>query len=431
MRILVLGGYGLIGREVVRRTLADGFEPVGFGRSLSQGRRAAPTIRWIAADLAQITTPEAWLPHLTGIDGVVNASGALQDGARDNLALAQDQAIRALIAACAAAGVRRFVQISAPGADIGARTAFMRTKGAADAALRASDLDWIIFKPGLVISANAYGGTSLLRMLAAFPLAQPLVLADRRMQTVAAYDVAQAVSFAWTPQAPLRRSFDLVAPEAHALRDVVARFRAWLGFAPAGAVIDLPRWLGFALARGADLMGWLGWRSPLRSTAFRVLDQDVLGDADAWPRATGLKLASLDQTLAALPATSQERLYARAQLVFPLLLATLASFWIASGLIGLWRSGEAAQVLAKSPLASSAGWLALAGAIADIAIGLALMHRRTTRAAAWCAVALSISYLALATIFTPDLWADPLGPLVKVFPGVALALAIAALAEDR
>jgi hypothetical protein len=32
---------------------------------------------------------------------------------------------------------------------------------------------------------------------------------------------------------------------------------------------------------------------------------------------------------------------------------------------------------------------------------------------------------------TPELWADPLGPFVKVFPAMALALAVAALAEER
>jgi hypothetical protein len=31
----------------------------------------------------------------------------------------------------------------------------------------------------------------------------------------------------------------------------------------------------------------------------------------------------------------------------------------------------------------------------------------------------------------PQLWADPLGPFVKIFPAMALALAVAALAEER
>jgi uncharacterized protein YbjT (DUF2867 family) len=152
-------------------------------------------VRWIGADIATLTTPHAWAAHIEGVDAIVNASGALQDGARDNLRAAQQDAIIALIQACAGKAIR-FVQISAPGAKLDARTEFLRTKGVADAAFRASALDWTILKPGLVISANAYGGTSLLRMLAATPFGQPLVLGDARVQIVAASDVAEATLLA-------------------------------------------------------------------------------------------------------------------------------------------------------------------------------------------------------------------------------------------
>jgi hypothetical protein len=34
-------------------------------------------------------------------------------------------------------------------------------------------------------------------------------------------------------------------------------------------------------------------------------------------------------------------------------------------------------------------------------------------------------------MLAPDLWADPLGPLVKVVPAMLPAVALLALAEDR
>jgi hypothetical protein len=42
-----------------------------------------------------------------------------------------------------------------------------------------------------------------------------------------------------------------------------------------------------------------------------------------------------------------------------------------------------------------------------------------------------VLYLALATILLPALWIDPLGPLLKVFPVLALTLAARAILEDR
>ena len=46
-------------------------------------------------------------------------------------------------------------------------------------------------------------------------------------------------------------------------------------------------------------------------------------------------------------------------------------------------------------------------------------------------VALSALYLLGATILTPALWIDPLGPLVKVVPGMALALVALAIMDER
>lgn len=432
MRVLVLGGYGLIGLEIVRRLRADGFEVTGLGRAVMKGRRAAPDIAWIGADIARLTTPESWRAHLAQTDAVVNASGALQDGLRDNLAAVQDEAVRALILACAQYGVHRVVQISAPGADVAAETDFMRTKGVADDALKASALRWTIFKPGLVISANAYGGTQLLRMLAACPVVQPLVLGDARIQTVAAGDVADAVSFALMhEQATARRTFDLAESGSHRLRDVVGAFRTWLGFAAAQRRIELPAAFGFTVAHLADLAGWFGWRSPLRTTALRVLAHDVAGDASAWEAVRGRALKSLDETLGALPATLQERISAQAGLVFPALVLTLSAFWIASGVIGFWQADAAARVLDGAVTPSRAITLVFFGSVLDTCIGAALLVRRFTRAAALASIVVSLGYLASGTWLTPHLWADPLGPFVKVFPAMALALAVAALAEER
>jgi uncharacterized protein YbjT (DUF2867 family) len=431
MRVLVLGGYGLIGSEVVRRLRRDGQTVVGFGRSAAKGKRLAPDIAWLGADLATLTRPERWAPYLRGVDAVVNAAGALQDGAMDKLTASQNEAIVALITECARSGPRRYVQISAPGAATNAATAFMRTKGEADAALRSSELEWIILKPGLVISAYAYGGTAMLRTLAAFPVVQPLVQPSARLQTVAAADVAEAVAMALTTDGLLRRELDLVERTAHTFEETIAAFRAWLGFGPSRLTLAAPRFAGVIVGYCADIAGWLGWRSPLRSTAQGVLAGNVLGDPIQGENTLGRPLKTLAQSLESLPATLQERVFARAQLVFPLLAACLASYWIASGVIALARVDAAAAMLGHTPLEPLALPLAAAGALLDIAIGIGVCIRRTARLAASSALIVSLAYIGIGTWVAPQLWADPLGPFVKIVPGMALALAVAALIEER
>lgn len=428
--ILVLGGYGLIGREITTACLAAGHRVTGAARSPETGRRLLPGADWIGIDLNTATRSDDWLLHLDGVDTVINASGALQSGGRDDLGRVQRDAIRALVTACETAGVERFVQISAPGAAPDAATEFMATKGEADDTLRASALDWVILKPGLVIAPTAYGGTSLLRTLAAFPNVQPIVLADAPVQTVAVADVARAAVRAATDPVLARREFDLVEGPVHTLVDVVLAFRRWLGFGD-GRLVRLPLVVGKAMAASADFAGRLGWRPPLRSTSLAVLAAGVTADPEPWRHATGETLGSLAETLARMPATRQERQYARAQLLFPSLVVLFAVFWLASGLIGLWRLDTAAKIVTPAFGAPLAKASVVFGGLADIAIGAGLLIRRTFQPACLAAITLSLAYLSLGTLVTPDLWSDPLGPLVKIIPVIALAALLHVLGEER
>jgi len=230
MRILVLGAYGLIGCDIVRKLLHADMEVTGLARHHTRGSALFPQIEWIIADIAQLADADDWTCHLKNIDAVINASGALQSGGKDNLVAVQCDAIGALIAACEKSGVRKFIQISAPGSKPDAETEFLRTKGQADQILRNSTLSWVILKPGLVISATAYGGTSLLRTLAAFPVIQPIVLAGSLVQTVDVRDVASACLRAVVDPSLACQEFDLVEPSSHTLQTVVLEFRQWLGF---------------------------------------------------------------------------------------------------------------------------------------------------------------------------------------------------------
>lgn len=433
MRILVLGGYGLIGAAVVRRLLADGHHVTGLGRDVRAARRRLPAAEWLEADLSALVDAASWRSILAGArpEAIVNCAGALQDGLRDDVVAVQLGAMVALYEAAERAGVSRFVQISAPRADEGSETRFMRSKGAADAALARTKLAWSILRPGLVLAPEAYGGTALLRALSAFPVIQPLVLPNARLQTVAVHDVAAAVVDCLSGRVPSRRTFDLVEERTHTLAEVVGRMRAWQGHAPARQ-IRLPVWLGRGLAKVCDGLGWLGWRAPLRSTALAEIEAGVIGDPEPWRQAGGTPIADLDRTLARLPATLQERWFARAFLVKPLAIATLAAFWIASGVITLAAPDAAAHVLRASGVgAPTAYGIAIGGALLDVVLGLAILLRRWLPLAALGMLGTTTAYLMGGTWFVPGLWLDPLGPLVKAIPAAVLAVVVLALAEDR
>jgi hypothetical protein len=72
-----------------------------------------------------------------------------------------------------------------------------------------------------------------------------------------------------------------------------------------------------------------------------------------------------------------------------------------------------------------------AAGLLDMALGVLVLVRSGMTLAALGMVATSLLYLVLGSLFAPDLWLDPLGPYLKVLPGIVLALVALAIAEER
>jgi uncharacterized protein YbjT (DUF2867 family) len=428
--VVVLGASGLIGSACLRALKANGFRTTAVGRSKSGARRSDPDTTWIFRDIAT-TEPADWAEILKGVDVVVNASGALQNGVRDNLGAIHEGALANLVSALEGKPTR-FIQISAAGVSANAPTEFFRSKMRGDRLLMQSTLDWVILRPTLVIGPEAYGGTALLRAAASFPLRFPKALASRPMQTVSIFDVAGAVVQAARGEIASGIVADLTEPGQRSFAETIDAIRKWQGFPPWRSQLPVPAFLMRFVALGADALGWLGWRSPLRTTAIRTLEKGVTGDPANWRAAGGQPCRGLSDTLAEMPATAQERWFARLYLLLPLAITTLSLFWIASGLIGLARS-DVAQALLMDRGAPHllAALVVVGGSVADIILGAAVLIRKWARPACLGMVAVSVLYLLGGTVFAPDLWTDPLGPLLKVLPAIVLALTAAALLDER
>ncbi|MAS08317.1 MAG: oxidoreductase [Ahrensia sp.] len=430
-RILVLGAYGLIGSGVARHLRDRGHIVSGLGRNRATAQRVLPEIDWIYRDMAEMLSPDDWAPMVGSCDAVVNCAGALQDGARDQLEAIHSDCVAALATACADKGIR-LVQISAAGVSPDASTAFFRTKAAGDAAIRAAGGDFTILRPGLVIAPTAYGGTALLRMLAAFPLIQPIAYADTPVRTVSLADLSEAVAMAVRGELGSGETIDLVEEHPHSLETVVSGMRRWLGFPKPRMQIALPPALARPISRGADALGHIGWRSPLRTTAMEVIQDGVDGDPVRWRALTDRTVSSFEETLAATPARSEDRIAARMALAMPFAVTALVFLWAASGLVGFWRVEAASGVL------TAGGWpagLAKASVLfwsaVDVALAALILIRRHAARACLAMAAVSLFYLVAATIFTPWLWTDPLGSLVKIVPTIVLALVTYAMLQER
>lgn len=161
--VFIVGGSGKVARHLASQLSARGHKP----HSLHRDARQADELKALGAipvygDLLQLETAE--LARLMTDSGVVvfSAGAAGKGGAQMTNAIDGD-GLALAVAAAMAAGVRRFVLVSAfPEAGRGKAVSetfenYMAVKKRADVHLAATDLDWVILRPGTLLDTPGTG----------------------------------------------------------------------------------------------------------------------------------------------------------------------------------------------------------------------------------------------------------------------------------
>ncbi len=187
-RVIVIGGHGKVALPLARILTERGDEVNSVFRNPDHSDEVADTgAKPVVADIERLDT-NALAQLLAGHDAVVFSAGAGGGNPARTYAVDRDAAIR-VIDAAAQAGVRRFVMVSYFGAgpDHGVPQdnsffPYAEAKAAADAHLRASELDWTVLGPGRLtldpptgrIAISAAQGTGLSRADVALVIAAAL-----------------------------------------------------------------------------------------------------------------------------------------------------------------------------------------------------------------------------------------------------------------
>ncbi|TWB07323.1 SDR family oxidoreductase [Bradyrhizobium stylosanthis] len=434
--ILVLGASGLIGRFVTDDLRMRGFRVVGVARSLSPAQKMSA----LDLELPILSLDAAALARLLGehaVDLVVNCLGVLQDGpGSDTGAVHRDFVARVLAAIGGSGRAIRLVHISIPGTHEADRTAFATTKREAERLIAASGIPHAILRPGFVVAPSAYGGSAMLRALAAFPVDLPDKEMATPFQPVAIEDIAATI--AWLAardidDASVRAvSWDLMQAEPVTMAGVIRQFR--VAFGTAGwRRIAMPSFMLGLGAKIGDLSNMLGWMPPMRSTAIAELRRGVRGDPSAWITATSIAPKTLVDAIGRHPATIQDKWFARLFLVKALIFASLVAFWLVSGFIALFVSYRAAAgiLTAHHFPAALVDPITIGTSLMDMSIGVLIAFRRTAAVGLVAGIAASLGYMIGAAILTPDLWIEPLGALVKTGPAIVLMLVALLMLDNR
>ncbi|HZX72764.1 MAG TPA: complex I NDUFA9 subunit family protein [Rhodanobacter sp.] len=289
-QLVILGGTGFVGSRLVPRLAADGHRIVLLSRNREKCRELG-VLPGVSVRSADIHDDDALRAQLAGADAVINLVGILNQHGRHTFQHVHVELTRRLIAACEDCGVAQLHQMSSLKAGQGL-SQYLKTRGAGEALVKASTLDWTIYQPSVIFGTGdglVRRFATLLRRMPVLPLAR----ATSRMAPTWVGDVAEAIARCVGSDAGGRRSFELYGPEVLTLGDIVRRIRDQSGLRT--PILALPDGLGRLQAQFAELLPG----KPFSLDNFRSLRTDSVGKIDGYaalgivPRAFSAELPSL------------------------------------------------------------------------------------------------------------------------------------------
>lgn len=418
MRVLMTGATGFIGRALARALLQAGHELVCAVREPVRLDLGEGPWRAMRADLAQVPAADWWAPHLQGIDAVVNAVGIIREAPGQSFEALHHRAPAELFRAAADAGVPTIVQVSALGADRDASSRYHLTKRAADEVLRSLPVRGAVVQPSVVYGPQGASAAMFNSMAAAPMLALPQA-GRMQVQPVHLEDVIDGI-LALLREPPAQvRTVAFVGPRPLGMADYLRDLRRVLGIAGPLPVLPLPTFMFMAGARvAAHVPG-----SILDAETAGMLLRGNAAPAGDFARLLGHAPRPVERFVdPALVAPL------RAQAVLgvwhPVLRVALALMWLWTGIVslGLYPVQDSYALLARVGLSGGLATLALYGAAGlDLLLGLlTLACPARWRRPMWMAQLLLVGgYTVLITLFLPEHWLHPYGPISKNLPILA------------
>lgn len=253
--VLLVGGSGFLGRYVAQRLAARGLSVVVPTRRRERAKHlfVLPTAEIVEADVHD----DAWLERLCARQqAVVNLVGLLRGGHGEpygeGFRRAHVELPGRIGRAARAAGIARFVHVSALKAASDAPSGYLRSKAAGEAALREAFAEAAIVRPSVIFGAGDSFLSLFADMLRLAPFV-PLAAAGARFQPVWVGNVADTIVEALLRPEAAGQTFELCGPRAYTLRQLVE----YVGEVTnrRRPVFELPPLAGYLQALAMEMVG--------------------------------------------------------------------------------------------------------------------------------------------------------------------------------
>jgi NADH dehydrogenase len=224
--ILLIGGNGFVGRVLAAQLQAEGYSVLLPTRHLASARelRMLPKVYLEEADVHEFDELQELCSRIQPNGAVINLVGVLHDRPAmpygEIFKAAHVELPKNIITAMQLHGLKRYLHMSALGADSNGPSMYQRSKGDGEAAVKESHLDWTIFRPSVIFGAQDQFINLFAKLTKLLPV-MPLAHSDAQFQPVGVDDVATAFTKALKMPRTIHQSYDLVGPIVYTMKAIV------------------------------------------------------------------------------------------------------------------------------------------------------------------------------------------------------------------
>jgi len=255
--ILLIGGNGFVGRVIAAQLQLAGYSVLIPTGHLAAARelRMLPKVHLEEADIHEFDELQNLCGRIKPSGAVINLVGVLHDKPAQPYGrvfkAAHVELPKNIITAMQLHGLKRYLHMSALGADSQGPSMYQRSKGDGEAAVKASNLDWTIFRPSVIFGAQDQFINLFSKLTKLFP-AMPLANYQAQFQPVSVDDVATAFVKSLAMPQTIHQVYDLVGPTVYTMKEIV-EFAARKANTSC-AIIPVPAFVGYIQALAFEFL---------------------------------------------------------------------------------------------------------------------------------------------------------------------------------
>ncbi len=286
--ILVTGGSGFIGRRVVSR-LADGGSNL---RVLARGQRHADLPEGVEVARGDVVSGEGLPEAMAGVEKVVHLVAIIRESGGQTFEANIWRGTEKVVEAAKAAGVKKFVYVSAIGAQDNPTYRYLHAKWQAERAVKLSGLTYTILRPSIVFGE----GDEFINALAGLVRYNPVVPVagdgKARFQPIWVEDLVTCIVACLDEDAHAGQTLEIGGPEQLTYDELLDVVKEALGRSRIKVHVPL------AVMRPlAQVMEWVLPKPPVTGEQLKMLALDNIAETDSVMRQFGVQPRRLADSL--------------------------------------------------------------------------------------------------------------------------------------